>query len=80
MRPTTHIGKDGITDAVARAVENALNTRDVLKVKVLDTAAIDARDAAAQLAERIDNTEVVQVMGRVITLYRDGGRVDLPKK
>lgn len=70
LKPVTHIGKEGVTVPVVRTVENAFNTRELLKVKVLETAPEEARDTAEILAARIDHVQIVQVIGRVIVLYR----------
>lgn len=64
------VGKEGLTTAVVRSVEHGFNTREVLKVKVLETAPSTAREVADELAGRIEGTQVVQVMGRIATLYR----------
>lgn len=65
-----HIGKEGVTEASARSVEEALGGRELLKVKVLDTAPSDPREAADDLASRIADAHVVQVIGRTIVIYR----------
>lgn len=81
LKPIAHIGKEGLTPTVARAVEEALNTRELLKVKVLEAAPADAREIGAALAERLGG-HVVQVMGRIITLYRrhpDHPKIELPR-
>ncbi|MDX1546482.1 MAG: YhbY family RNA-binding protein, partial [Rhodothermales bacterium] len=70
LKPVVHVGKEGLTDAVIRSVEEALHTRELLKVKVLEGAQEDPRTVAHTLAERIENVTVVQVMGRIATLHR----------
>ncbi len=64
------VGKEGVTDAVIGAVEEALETRELLKVKVLETAPKAARSAADALQAAIDGARVVQVIGRTVVLYR----------
>jgi RNA-binding protein len=70
LKPLLHIGKEGVTEASARSVEEALGGRELLKVKVLDTAPNDPQEAADELASRIDGAHVVQVIGRTVVLYR----------
>lgn len=70
LKPLLHVGKEGVTEASARSVEEALNGRELLKVKVLDTAPDDPRSSADDLAGRIAGAHVVQVIGRTIVLYR----------
>lgn len=59
-----------MTDAFVRSLEEALNTRELLKVKVLEAAPESARDVGALLAERIAGAHLVQVIGRTVVLYR----------
>jgi RNA-binding protein len=52
------------------ALAEAFNTRELLKVKVLDGAPVDARTAADEIARRNPHVQVPQVIGRTIVLYR----------
>ncbi len=70
LKPILQIGKEGVTEAVVRTVEGAFNTRELLKVKVLEAAPAPARETAEDLASRIDGAELVQVIGRTAILYR----------
>lgn len=70
LKPVVHIGNEGVTDAVIRSVEEALNTRELLKARVLDGAPEDVRSTAHQLAERLPGVEVPMTTGRTIIFYR----------
>ena len=70
LKPILQIGREGVTDAVARTVTDAFNTRELLKVKVLEAAPAPACETAEDLAARIDGAELVQVIGRTAILYR----------
>jgi RNA-binding protein len=70
LKPILQIGKDGVTDAVARTTEDAFHTRELLKVKVLESAPAGAREVGESLAGGIAGVELVQVIGRTIVLYR----------
>lgn len=70
LRPAIHIGKGGVSGSTAEAVEEAFGGAELLKVKVLESAPAPATDVARELAGRIEGAEVVQVLGRVATLYR----------
>lgn len=70
VKPVLHVGKEGVTTAAVRALEQALSTRELVKVRVLEAAPEDARATAAALAARVPGTSVVQTMGRTATLYR----------
>ena len=82
LDPVVRVGKDGLTNAVIDAAEEAFNTRELLKARVLDAAMEDARDVAHALAERLDDVQVVQVIGHVAILYRpdpDDPQIELPR-
>lgn len=70
LKPILHIGVDGVSDAVVESVDEAFNTRELLKVKVHDNAPLDVEQAAAALAARIPDVHVPQTIGRTIALYR----------
>ena len=70
LKPIVHVGKEGVTPAAIRALQQAFDTRDLLKVRVLDTAPADVREIARELAAGVQDAAVVQTMGRNATLYR----------
>lgn len=70
LKPVLFVGKEGITDQTVRSLEEALNTRELLKVKILEAAPMKAREAGEALAARIDGAVAVQAIGRVAVLYR----------
>lgn len=81
LKPVVHIGTEGVTDAVLRNVEEAFNTRELLKVKVLEGAPDDARDSADAIVAALDRVEVAQTIGRTAVLYRpfpEDPEIDLP--
>ena len=63
------VGKDGVTDAVAASMEQALAARQLVKYRVLENSMLTAREAATELAERC-RADVVQVIGTRFVLYR----------
>ena len=76
------MGVDGVSDAVVESVEEAFNTRELLKVKVLENAPVEVDEAAATLAARIPDAHVPQTIGRTLVLYRpsdDSQEIRLPE-
>ena len=63
------IGKSSLTPEVTEAVDEALQARELIKVTVLKSCLDDIRILAQTLAERT-HSEVVQVIGRKIVLYK----------
>lgn len=69
LSPTVHVGHQGLTPSVIASLDDALRTRELVKVKLAKLAAVKAKDAAAAMA-LATGSEVVQVIGRTATLYR----------
>lgn len=63
------IGKSGITDELCAQLLNALNARELIKIKVLENSPVSPKDASALIADNI-GAEVVQVIGTKIVLFR----------
>ena len=63
------IGKGGITDELCYQLLNALNARELIKIKTLETSPVTPREAGEEIAQKIQ-AEVVQVIGTKIVLYR----------
>lgn len=63
------IGKSSLTPEVTDAVEEALQARELIKITVLKSCLDDIHVLAQILAERT-RSEVVQVIGRKIVLYK----------
>ncbi len=64
-----------------KATEEAFNTRELLKVRVLENAPQDTRETGQALAEQLEDTQIVRVIGRVVVLYRpdpDAPEIRLP--
>lgn len=64
------VGKSGVTEAMTKTVSDALEARELIKMRVLENAGEFVRDVAEQLAEATD-AEVVAVIGRCLILYRE---------
>lgn len=63
------IGKGGISETLIKQVEDALYVRELIKVRVLETAPITVREAADTVAQAVDG-DVVQVIGSKFVLYK----------
>lgn len=69
LDPMVHIGAAGATDAVMQSIQDALRTHELVKIAVGRHEGLDPRKLAPALATAAD-AEVIQVIGRKITLYR----------
>ncbi|MBR6350538.1 MAG: ribosome assembly RNA-binding protein YhbY [Lachnospiraceae bacterium] len=73
LEPIVHVGKDSLTPEVTAAVDEALEARELIKVGVLKNCFDDPNEIAQIIAERT-KSQVVQVMGKKITLYRKNNK------
>ncbi|CAN5616854.1 YhbY family RNA-binding protein [soil metagenome] len=83
LKPIFQIGKEGVSESAVQAVEDAFNTRELLKVKIQEAAPLTAREAGSLLSERISAVEHVQTIGRTIVLYRvhpEKPQIKLPRE
>ncbi len=64
------VGKSGVTEAMAKTVSDALEARELIKMRVLENSGEEVRDVAEQLAAATDS-EVVAVIGKCLILYRE---------
>ncbi|MCI8652361.1 MAG: YhbY family RNA-binding protein [Angelakisella sp.] len=63
------VGKGGIGEPLVKQVDDALTARELIKLRVLETAPEEPSVLAQELAEAT-GSEVVQVIGRRLVLYR----------
>lgn len=76
--PTHQIGKEGVTPELTAAVKEALDARELVKVSILQNCTEDRRELANTLAART-TSQLVQVIGRKIVLYRPAADKDKRK-
>lgn len=80
--PTVYIGKAGVTDNVIKEIDQCLEARELVKIKLQEGAELDAKTVANELAPGL-GAEFVQAIGRKFTLYRESKenkQIELPRK
>lgn len=70
MDPIFQVGKSGITENFIKQVDEALEKREIIKIKVLNNSLLDATGVAIELADKT-NSEFVQSIGSKLVLYRE---------
>lgn len=71
MDPIFQIGKGSLTPENTQAISEALEARELIKINVLQNCLDDPKILAQTVAERT-RSQVVQVIGRKIVLYKEG--------
>lgn len=80
MDPICQFGKNSLTPENTAAIAEALEARELIKISVLNNCADDPGEIAQMVAERT-RSQVVQVIGKKIVLYKeskDNKKIILP--
>lgn len=64
------IGKGGISEEICNQLSNALEARELIKLRVLENSGYTAREAADEISDSI-GCDVVSCVGTKIVLYRE---------
>jgi RNA-binding protein len=81
LDPVVAVGKNGVTEALAKETSQALLKHELIKVRVMQEAPLDRHDAAEELA-RMTGAALAQVLGRTFLLYKRNDKkpkIVLPK-
>ena len=70
LKAVVQMGQKGATDALKTKVRHELRAHELIKIKVSPDCLESAKEAGAMLADACDAT-LVQVIGRVVLLYRE---------
>ncbi|HSQ33424.1 MAG TPA: YhbY family RNA-binding protein [Peptostreptococcaceae bacterium] len=69
LKHITQIGKEGISEAFLEQLDNALTSREIVKVTILESADLDSKETANYICEKL-RAEFVQAIGSKFTIYR----------
>lgn len=64
------VGKSGVTENTVKQVSDALEARELIKLRTLETCPTSPREAAEEIAEKT-GADVVQVIGSRFLLYKE---------
>lgn len=74
LQPVFQVGKGGLTDAVTDSISVALTARELVKVRVLETSPVSAREACDAVCAAL-GADPVQVVGRVFVVYLENPEI-----
>lgn len=69
LDPVFQIGKSGISAVQINQIDDYLRVHEIIKIRVLDNSIYTAKEASAEIAEKI-GADVVQVIGSIAILYK----------
>lgn len=67
------IGKDGLHEKQIQGINEALDARELIKVKILETCTTPKNEIADKLADQT-GAQIVQILGRTIILYKESNK------
>ncbi|MBL7996952.1 ribosome assembly RNA-binding protein YhbY [bacterium] len=80
IKSTVSVGKSGVSDNTFLSVNNAFNTKELIKVKIQD-GCDDIKEDVALKIERGTNAVLVQIIGKTLLFFkphRDNPKIELP--
>ena len=69
LKPLVQIGHGGLTDAVLKAIDGALQIHELIKVRVTGNDELSADELAPEI-EKKTRSSVAQVIGKTLVVYR----------
>lgn len=69
LKPLMQLGKEGLTEEFIQQYNEMIESREIIKINVLENSGEAAKDIAQALAEKT-GSEIVQVIGHKIVMYR----------
>ena len=85
LNPVVYIGKEGLSETVVAAIDEALDYHELIKIKIINTDKISKQEAADRVPE-LSNSQLVQLIGKTLLVYRRNKnkkrdeQIPLPKK
>lgn len=79
LKSTIIVGKDGLTYNILNSLNNDLKAHELVKVNILKTCDVSANEIAIEMAA-FSSCEIVQIIGRVVLLYKRSKKhlIELP--
>ena len=76
LTPIMQVGKDVIKDESIKQIEDMLEKRELVKIRVLNNCELNSKQVATLVQEKT-NCEIVQVIGKIFVIYRKSSRNDI---
>jgi len=70
LKPLYQIGKDGLSNNFIEIINKGLEANELLKIRVLNNSSTLVKEAALDISSKT-NSFIVQVVGKVITLFKE---------
>jgi RNA-binding protein len=74
LSAAVHVGQHGLTESLKQSLDDALRTHELVKIQFGKNTEVELKDAANELAQAM-SADVVQVIGKTATLYRENREI-----
>ena len=79
LDPIVFVGKEGLSSALLKSTATALKTHELIKIKLGQNCPLERNEAAKELA-RCTKATLVQVIGKIVLLYRPNPDLPIEKR
>lgn len=70
LESMVRIGKEGFTDNQAQSILDVIESRELIKVKILQNSRVEKEEVAKEIEEKT-GCEVVGIIGKTIILFKE---------
>ncbi|WKF84557.1 YhbY family RNA-binding protein [Lacticaseibacillus pantheris] len=76
MKPLVNVGKNGLSDHLVQSVADAVESRELVKVSLLQTSDYGPKEVGAYLQQALPGLEIAQTIGRMVVVYKVAANAD----
>ncbi len=85
FKPVVFVGQKGLTPSLGNAMEEALDSHELIKVRFIDFKEKDEKNTLAKLIEKNHRAELVGVIGHTAIFFREhhdpqNRKIKVPKR
>ncbi len=70
LKPVINIGKNGITEAQIKKIDDTIKVKELIKIKILKNAPLDSREKLLNAVNEL-GCELIQEKGKIFTIFRE---------
>ena len=76
LTPVVIVGKEGVTEQVLKSINDVLEARELIKIRLLNNCSLTTREVSEKVCEEL-NAEGVQCIGSIVAVYRRSSKKDI---
>lgn len=76
LTPVVIVGKEGVTEQVLKSINDVLEARELIKIRLLNNCSLTTREVSTKVCEALD-AEGVQCIGSIVVVYKRSSKKDV---